>query len=111
MNVNEEHGASRQFVAQPPFWGAKVASITTPAWQKNPGASYLIMAVGVVAVTAVIGGAYVGLQSLVADRTSNGALVELVGRGFPLVLVALLFGGVYLWTKRSHGRTIVLSAT
>ena len=36
MNLNDVPTGSRQFVAQPPFWGSKVASITTPAWQKNP---------------------------------------------------------------------------
>jgi len=30
-------------------------------------------------------------------------------RGF--ILAALLFGGVYFWTKRSHGRKIIVSLT
>jgi hypothetical protein len=40
MNVNERSAASRQFEAHPPFWGSKVASKTTPAWQNNATKSY-----------------------------------------------------------------------
>jgi hypothetical protein len=40
MNVNDGPAASRQFEAHPPFWGSKVASKTTPAWQNNFGKSY-----------------------------------------------------------------------
>ena len=64
MNVNDAPAASRQFVAHPPFWGSKVASITTPAWQKNPAKSYAIMVVGVLAFSAVVSGLFLGMQSL-----------------------------------------------
>ncbi|MDT5332354.1 MAG: hypothetical protein QOF31_3651 [Mycobacterium sp.] len=67
MNVNERSAASRQFEAHPPFWGSKVASKTTPAWQNNPTKSYAIMVVGVLAFSVVLGGLYVGMQSLGAE--------------------------------------------
>jgi hypothetical protein len=53
---------TRQFVAHPPFWGSKFASITTPAWQNKPVRSYLIMVVGILAFCAVFGGLYMGVQ-------------------------------------------------
>ena len=46
MNLNDGPIGSRQFEAHPPFWGSKVASITTPAWQNNPTKSYAIMGRG-----------------------------------------------------------------
>jgi hypothetical protein len=109
MNVNEGSAAPRQFVAQPPFWGSKVASITTPAWQKNPGGSYLIMVVGIVAFSAVLGGLWMGVQSLAAGDSEW--VQRTVGHGFRLVLVLLLFGGVYGWTWWSKRKKIVLSVS
>jgi hypothetical protein len=50
MNVNAGPAASCQFVAHPPFWGAKVASKTTPAWQNNFAKSYLMMVVAILGV-------------------------------------------------------------
>jgi len=106
MNVNDRPAASRQFVAQPPFWGSKVASKTTPAWQNNFGKSYAIMVAGVVAFSVVLGGLYVGMQSLGAEW------MELFrGRAFQLVLIVLLFGGVYAWYWWSRRKTIIVSVT
>jgi hypothetical protein len=106
MNVNDRSAASRQFVAQPPFWGSKVASKTTPAWQNNFGKSYAIMVAGVLAFSVVLGGLYVGMQSLGAEW------MELFrGRAFQLVLLVLLFGGVYGWYWWSRRKKIVVSVT
>ena len=88
MNINEGPTASRQFVAQPPFWGSKVASITTPAWQNNFGKSYALMVVGILAFSAVLGGLFLGVQSL----AENGSewLQRAAGYGFQAVLLLLL---------------------
>lgn len=108
MNVNNP-AASRQFVAHPPFWGSKVASKTTPAWQSNPAKSHALMIVGVLAFSVVLGGLYMGTQSLAEGR---GEWMEiLAGRGFKYVLVALLFGGVYAWYWWSRRKKIVVSVT
>ena len=106
MNVNDMPAASRQFVAQPPFWGSKVASKTTPAWQNNPTKSYAIMVVGVLAFSVVLGGLYVGMQSLGAEW-----MQYFDGRAFQYILVALLFGGVYAWYWWSRRRKIIVSVT
>jgi hypothetical protein len=109
MNINDAPAASRQFVAQPPFWGSKVASKTTPAWQNNPTKSYALMVVGVLAFSAVLGGLYMGVQSLAGGR---GEWMErLAGRGFQFILVALLFAGVYGWYWWSRRKKIVVSVT
>jgi len=110
MNVNTAPAGSRQFVAEPPFWGSKVASKTTPAWQNKFGKSYALMVVGVLAFSAVIGGVYVGLQSYSASRAPEWVL-ELIGRGFPLFLVVLLLAGVYGWYWWSRRRKIIISVT
>ena len=109
VNVNEGPAGVRQFVAHPPFWGSKVASITTPAWQHNTGRSYLIMVVGVLAFSAVLGGLYVGMQSL----SVGGAewMQQFGGRGFQYLLVVLLFGGVYGWYWWSGRKKIIISIT
>ena len=109
MNINTASAGSRQFVAEPPFWGSKVASITTPAWQKNPGRSYLIMVVAVLAFTAVTWALFFGVQSL----SANGAewVQRVSGYGLLYGLAALLFGGVYGWTWWSRRRKIVISVT
>jgi hypothetical protein len=109
MNVNDGPAASRQFEAQPPFWGSKVASKTTPAWQNNFGKSYALMVVGILAFSAVVGGLYMGVQSLAVGRGEG--IQELVGRGFPLLLVVLLFGAVYGWYWWSRRRKIIISVT
>ena len=71
MNVNDGPAASRQFEAHPPFWGSKVASKTTPAWQNNPAKSYAIMVAGVLAFSVVLGGLYMGVQSLAEDSSEG----------------------------------------
>ncbi len=109
MSVNDGPAASREFEAQPPFWGSKVASKTTPAWQNNFGKSYALMVVGILAFSAVVGGLYMGVQSLAVGRGEG--IQELVGRGFPLLLVVLLFAGVYGWYWWSRRRKIIVSVT
>jgi hypothetical protein len=109
MTVNDRPAASRQFVAQPPFWGSKVASKTTPAWQNNPTKSYAIMVVGVLAFSVVLGGLYLGMQSLSGGRAEWMQYFD--GRGFQYILVALLFGGVYAWYWWSRRRKIIVSVT
>ncbi len=109
MNINEGPAASRQFVAHPPFWGSKVASTTTPAWRKNPGTSYAVMVVAILAFSAVLGGLWLGVQSLAEDGSEwiERASVH----GFQAVGLVLLFGGVYAWTWWSRRVKIVISVT
>ncbi len=109
MNINEGLGASRQFEAHPPFWGSKVASITTPAWQKNPVKSQAIMAVGVLAFSAVLGGLFLGMQSLAAGGSEWAELFS--GRGFQLLGLVVLFGGVAGWYFWSRREKIIVSVT
>jgi hypothetical protein len=109
MNVNTAPAGSRQFVAEPPFWGSKFASITTPAWQKNPVRSWLIMVVGVLAFTAVTSSLLLGVQSLAADGSEW--VQRAAGHGLQYGLVLLLFGGVYGWYWWSRRRKIVISVT
>jgi hypothetical protein len=108
MNINDP-AASRQFMAHPPFWGSKVASKTTPAWENNPGKSHAIMVVGVLAFSAVLGGLYMGMQSYAAG--GGEWMEQLAGRGFKYILVALLFAGVYGWYWWSRRRKIIVSVT
>ena len=109
VNINEGPAGARQFVAQPPFWGSKVASITTPAWKNNTGRSYLIMVVAVLAFSAVLGGLFIGMQSLVED---GGEWIQRASMyGFQGGLLLLLFGGVYAWTWWSRRGKIVISVT
>lgn len=109
MNTTDGPVGSRQFEANPPFWGSKVASMTTPAWQKNPFGSWLIMAVGVVAFSAVLGGLFLGLQSV---GEGGAEWMELFGgRGFQFALLVLLCGGVYGWYWWSRRGKIVLFVT
>ncbi len=107
--VDAGPAVSRQFVAHPPFWGSKFASITTPAWQQNPGRSYLIMVVAILAFTAAIGGLFVGVQSLAEDGSEW--VQKATGYGFQYGLLLLLFGGVYGWTWWSRRRKVVISVT
>ena len=109
MNVNTAPTGSRQFVAEPPFWGSKLASMTTPAWQQNPARSWLIMAAGVLAFTAVTWGLFFGVQSLAAGGSEW--VQRIAGHGLLYGLVLLLFGGVYGWTVWSRRRKIVLTVT
>jgi hypothetical protein len=107
--VNDAPAASRHFVAQPPFWGSKVASKTTPAWRNNPTKSYGIMVAGVLAFSAVLGGLFMGVQSLAEDGSEWTQLFA--GRGFQYILVGLLFAGVYGWYWWSRRRKIIVSLT
>ena len=109
MNVNDGPIGSRQFEANPPFWGSKVASITTPAWKNNPTKSYAIMVAGVLAFSVVLGGLYMGVQSLAEGRAEW--MQQFAGRGFQYILVALLFAGVYGWYWWSRRRKIIVSVT
>jgi hypothetical protein len=68
MSVNDGPIGSRQFEANPPFWGSKVASITTPARKNNPTKSYAIVVAGVLAFSVVLGGLYMCVQSLAEGR-------------------------------------------
>jgi hypothetical protein len=112
MSVNDQPAVSRQFEAHGPFWGSKFASITGPAWQKNPVRSYLIMVVAIIAFCAVFGGLYMGVQSYIA-RDSGGSQfsAEIFDKVIRYGFVLLLLGGVgayYRWSKR---RKILIGVT
>jgi hypothetical protein len=112
MSIGNESTGSRRFEAHPPFFGSKWASISTPAWQKNPVRSYLIMVVAILAFCAVFGGLYMGAQMYIF-RGSGGsnALAEITDKVIRYGFVALIFGGVggwYWWSQRSgHGKFFV----
>src|SRR4029077_9149668 len=113
-HVNDGPAASRQFVAQPTFWGSKVCSITTPAWQNNLGKSYAIMVVGILAFCAVLGGLFLGMQSLgyaVAGRRSCRVDAGIRRAALPTRRSCCAFRGVYGWYWWSRRRKIVLSVT
>lgn len=106
MNVNHAPVASRQFVAQPPFWGSKMASRTTPGWQKNPDKSYATMVAVCFGIAIVLGVLFVGMQAVLPPDVA-----ETFAQNFRLVGLAVLAGGVvgwYLWSRR---RKILLFAT
>jgi hypothetical protein len=109
MNIDHGQVVSRQFEAQPPFWGSKVASITTPAWQKNAGKSYAIMVVGILAFSAALGALFLGVQSLAAG--GGEGMQRLAAHGFQIVGLAVLFGGVYGWYWWSRRKKIIVSVT
>lgn len=109
MNSNDNHTASRQFVAQPPFWGSKVASVWTPAWQNNFGKSYALMVVGILAFSGVLGALFLGVQSLA--KGGDEWVQRLSGYGFQVVCLVLLFGGVYGWYWWSRREKIVISVS
>jgi hypothetical protein len=75
MNVNHAPAASRQFVAEPPFWGSKMASRTTPGWQTNPGKSYGVMVAVCFGIAIVLGVLFVGMQAVLPPDVA-----ETVGR-------------------------------
>ena len=81
MNVNDGPVGSRQFVANPPFFGSKVASITTPVWQNNPTKSYAIMVAGVLAFSVVLGGLLGGLMVELLSLGTKPTIERPVRRG------------------------------
>jgi hypothetical protein len=103
MNVNAGPTTSRQFVAHPPFWGAKLASKTTVGWQTNFTKSYLMMVAPIIGFTVVLGGlSYV--------LTSSEWMQKTAGFAFPAILLALLVAGTVVWYWRSP-RKILISVT
>ncbi|WP_142282318.1 hypothetical protein [Mycobacterium sp. IEC1808] len=115
MSIGNESGASRRFVAHRPFWGSKMASTMTPAWQNNPARSYLIMVVGILAFTAVAGALYMAAQAFVY-RASGGsnAVAEVMDKVLRYGAIALLIGGIsgwYWWSQRSEHGKIFLEVT
>ncbi len=112
MSISDDSQGSRRFEANPPFFGSKWASITTPAWQKNPIGTYLIWVVAILAFTAVLGGLYMAVQGF-AMRHSGGSTFapEVMDKVFRYGFVALIFGGFggwYWWSQRSgHGKFFI----
>lgn len=106
MNVNHTPATSRQFVAQPPFWGSKMASRTTPGWQKNPGKSYGIMVAVCLAIAIGLGILFVGMQAVLPPDVA-----ETVARSIQPVGLFVLFGGAGAWYWWSRRRKIIISAT
>ena len=112
MSINNERGPSHRFVANPPFWGSKFASKTTPAWQANPGRSYLIMVVAILAFTVVAGGLYMGVQTSIYNASGGSkALAEIMDKVLRYGAAAVLIAGVagwYWWSQRSgHGKFVI----
>jgi hypothetical protein len=112
VGISNQSPASRRYEAHPPFWGSKWASKTTPAWQNNPGWSYLIMVVAILVFCAVAGGLYMGVQMYIF-RSSGGSkpLAEIMDKvlryGSAAVLIAGV-GGWYWWSQRSgHGKFFI----
>jgi hypothetical protein len=109
-NANYGQAAPRQYEAHPPFWGSKMASKTTPGWQNYFGKSYAIMVVAILAFSVVLGGLFLGVQSL----AEGPEWMERFGRrGFQLVGLVVLFGGFYgwYWWSRTRRRKIIISVT
>lgn len=106
MNVNHIPATSRQFVAQPPFWGSKMASRTTPGWQKNPGKSYGIRVAVCLAIAIGLGILFVGMQAVLPPDVA-----ETVARSIQPVGLFVLFGGAGAWYWWSRRRKILISAT
>jgi hypothetical protein len=109
MNTYDTPTASRQYSAHRPFWGSKVASKTTPAWQNNFGKSYAIMVVGVLGFSVVLGALWLGMQSM--TEGSSESMQRAAGYGFRYGLLILLFGGVVGWYWWSRRRRIIISVT
>ncbi|MCV7111301.1 hypothetical protein H7I55_10025 [Mycolicibacterium setense] len=109
MNLDDTTAGPRQYVARPPFVGSKLASKTTPAWQKNPGKSQLTMTVGVLAFTGVLIALWLGLQSL-TDGSADW-VQEAAGHAFRIGGFVLLLGGAFAWYWWSRRQKIVISVT
>jgi hypothetical protein len=115
MSISNESTASRRFEAHRPFFGSKMASITTPAWQQHRVRTYLIMVVAILAFTAVLGGLYMAVQMYFMHGSggsrSNGWIMDKV---FRYGLIALVLGGGgawYRWSQRSSGGKILIDVT
>lgn len=100
MNVNQLPAGPRQFVADPPFWGSKMASRTTPTWQKNPGKTYGIWVACILGFT-VVGSAVVGGIYLLIPRDQ----IATVGPYVIPVLTFVFIAGVggWYWYSRAGG--------
>src|SRR5688500_6350731 len=96
MNVNHTPATSRQFVAQPPFWGSKMAS----------SKSYGIMLAISIAIAIGLGVLFVGMQAVLPPDVA-----ETVARSIQPVGLVLLFGGAGAWYWWSRRRKILISAT
>ena len=109
MNDLSRPYEERRFVAQPPFWGSKVASITTPAYRSIPHMYWIAPLVAIAVVTAGLAGTAGGVAACGRGwlELPAGTLMY----GFQAAALALLFGGVYLWTRWSRHQEIVVSVT
>ena len=115
MSISNEPTASRRFEAHRPMFRLEMGLHMTPAWQKNPVRSYLIMVVAILAFTAVFGGLYMAVQMYFLHGSggsrSNGWIVDKV---FRYGLIALVLGGGgawYRWSQRSSDGRILIDVT
>src|SRR5712675_1777899 len=90
----------------PPVLGLQGGLQDHARWQNKPTKSYGIMVAGVLAFSVVLGGLYVGMQSLGAEW-----MQQFDGRAFQYILIALLFGGVYGWYWWSRRKKITVFVT
>lgn len=106
MSVNDESAASRRFVAHPPFWGSKMASKTTPAYQNNPVKYYVIFGVAIIALCFVL---YIAESAFVGSR--HGFSADIADKGFRyggVVVLLVGLGAYYWWSQR---RKILIGVT
>lgn len=106
MNVNHIPATPRQFEAQPPFWGSKMASRTTPGWQQNPGKSYGVMVAVCIAIAIGLGVLFVGMQAVLPPDVADTVARSIQPVGFVLLIGCA--GAWYWWSRR---RKILISAT
>jgi hypothetical protein len=108
MSVNGGPAASRQFVAHPPFWGSKWASITTAAY-KNPAKFVVFFLISVAAIIAFCLVMWVGERAFVGSREGYSAeMADKVFRYGGVALILLGCGAYYKWSRR---RKILISVT
>jgi hypothetical protein len=105
MTVDDRSAVSRRFTARAPFWGSKVAAKTTPAYQNSFGKSHLVTVVAIFALTAVLGGMYVGLHLL------PGEIAETVAQNLRYILLVVLVGGVGIWYWWQRRRRLLIDVT
>jgi hypothetical protein len=115
MSISNESTASRRFEAHRPFFGSKMASITTPAWQQHRVRTYLIMVVAILAFTAVMGALFMAVQGLfIHGSGGSGDSARMINRFLKYGLVALVFGAGaawYRWSQRSPQGRILIDVT